>query len=92
MRHGAPSEEAVELALHSFMAEHTRALSTALAEVRANGGGQGTADTDEIDDHAVTGVTAFAAAGEAPEHGVVLHTRQVDIQLVIRLVPLGAPA
>ncbi|MBM7788633.1 hypothetical protein [Tenggerimyces flavus] len=85
MRQDGPSEEAVELALHSFLAEHTEALTTALAEVQANGSGRGAEGSAEDDDYVVTGVTAFAAAGEPLDRGVVLHTRHVDIQLVIRL-------
>lgn len=89
MRQDGPSEEAVELALHSFLAEHTEALTTALAEVQANGSGRGAEGSAEggakNDDFAVTGVTAFAAAGEPLGHGVVVHTRYVDIHLVIRL-------
>jgi hypothetical protein len=86
--HDAPREEAVELALHTFLAEHTQALSTALAEVQANGGGRSAAELAA--DWAVSGVTGFAAAagaGEPLDHGVVVHTPRVDIHLVIRLHP-----
>ena len=78
-----PSEEDVELALHTFLAEHAEALSTALAEVQANGTGRGA----DAGDYAVTGVTAFAAAGEPLDRGVVVHTRDVDIHLVIQVRP-----
>lgn len=90
MRQDGPSEEAVELALHSFLAEHTEALTTALAEVQASGSGRGAGDGSKDGDFAVTGVTAFAAAGEPLDHGVVVHTRYVDIHLVIRVRDVAA--
>lgn len=83
-----PSEEVVELALHTFLAEHAEALSTALAEVQANGTGRDAGESAE--DSAITGVTAFAAAGEPLDHGVVVHLPHVDIHLVIRLHPRAA--
>lgn len=88
MRHDAPSEEAVELALHTFLAAHSQGLAAALAEVQANGGPRTAADY--ADQWAVSGVTAFAAAsgaGEPLDHGVVVHTPHADIHLVIRLHP-----